>query len=75
MTDVLKSTDKPSIEYLSAREKFDSLPAKKRAEMVRAMSDEDAAKLQFDWEFLGRPKQLAPDHKKSKATSYCMCRY
>jgi predicted phage terminase large subunit-like protein len=77
MTDqhVLKSTDKPSIEYLSAREKFDSLPAKKRAEMVRAMSDEDAAKLQFDWEFLGRPKQLAPDHKKSKATSYCMCAY
>ncbi len=75
MTNVLKSTDKPSIEYLSAREKFDSLPAKKRAEMVRAMSDEDAAKLQYDWEFLGRPKQLAPDHKKSKATSYCMCAY
>jgi predicted phage terminase large subunit-like protein len=75
MTDVLKSTDKPSIEYLSAREKFDTLPARKRAEMIRAMSDEDAAKLQFDWEFLGRPKQLAPDHKKSKATSYCMCAY
>ncbi len=72
---ILKSTDKPSIEYLSAREKFDMLPAKKRAEMIRAMSDEDAAKLQFDWEFLGRPKQLAPDHKKSKATSYCMCAY
>jgi len=74
-SDVLKSTEKPSIEYLSAKEKFDRLPAKKRAEMVRAMSDEDAAKLQFDWEFLGRPKQLAPDHKKSKATSYCMCAY
>lgn len=75
MTDVLKSTDKPSIEYLSAREKFDLLPATKRSEMIRAMSDEDASRLQFSWEFNGRPKQLAPDHEKSKSTSYCMCAY
>lgn len=75
MTDVLKSTDKPSTEYLSAREKFDLLPATKRADMIRAMSDEDASRLQYSWEFNGRPKQLAPDHEKSKATSYCMCAY
>jgi predicted phage terminase large subunit-like protein len=75
MTDVLKSTDKPSTEYLSAREKFDLLPAQKRADMIRVMSDEDASRLQFSWEFNGRPKQLAPDHEKSKSTSYCMCAY
>lgn len=72
---VLTSKDKPSIDFLSAREKFDSLPAKKRLDIVKGMSDEDIAKMQFDWEFNGRPKQLAPDHEKSKATSYCMCRY
>ena len=75
MTNVLKSTDKLSTEYLSAREKFDLLPAQKRADMIRAMSDEDASRLQFSWEFNGRPKQLAPDHEKSKSTSYCMCAY
>lgn len=75
MTDVLKSTDKPSTEYLSAREKFDLLPAKKRAEMIRVMSDEEASRLQYSWDFNGRPKQLAPDHEKSKSTSYCMCAY
>lgn len=75
MTDVLKSTDKPSTEYLSAREKFDLLPAQKRADMIRVMSDEEASRLQYSWDFNGRPKQLAPDHEKSKSTSYCMCAY
>lgn len=75
MTDVLKSTDKPSTEYLSAREKFDLLPATKRADMIRVMSDEEASRLQYSWDFNGRPKQLAPDHEKSKSTSYCMCAY
>ena len=39
------------------------------------MPEEDVARLDFDWEWLGRPKQLAPDHQKSKATSFCMCAY
>ena len=72
---VLKSTDILTNDFLSSREKFNLLPPQKRQSMIESMTDEDAARLNFDWDFNGRPKQLSPDHKKSKATSFCMCAY
>jgi predicted phage terminase large subunit-like protein len=75
MTTILKSGDTPSVEFLSAKEKFNLLPPAKRKDLLQAMSDEDAARLHYDWDFNGRPKQLAPDYQKSKATSFCMCKY
>lgn len=63
------------IEFMSAKEKFKLLPATKRLEIMSKMTDEEVARLEYDWEFNGRPKQLAPHHDKSKATSYCMCAY
>lgn len=74
-SDVLKSEDRPSLEYLSSKEKFELLPPTRRKELFSSMSDEEVAKLQYSWDYLGRPKQLAPDHEKSKSTSYCMCAY
>jgi hypothetical protein len=73
--DVIKLGDKPDLRFLSAREKFNLLPAPKRHELLSKMADEDAARLHYDWEYNGRPKQLAPDYDKSRATSFCMCRY
>jgi predicted phage terminase large subunit-like protein len=73
--DVIKLGDKPDLRFLSAREKFNLLPAPKRHELLNKMADEDAARLHYDWEYNGRPKQLAPDYDKSRATSFCMCRY
>lgn len=73
--DVLKSENRPSLEYLSSKEKFELLPPTRRKELLSSMSDEEVAKLQYSWDYLGRPKQLAPDHEKSKSTSYCMCAY
>lgn len=73
--DVIRLGDKPDLRFLSAREKFNLLPAQKRHELLSKMSDEDAARLHYDWEYNGRPKQLAPDYDKSRATSFCMCRY
>ena len=64
-----------TVEFLSAKEKFDRLSPQRRLEIVHSLSEEDAAKLQYDWDYLGRPKQLSPDNIKSKATSYCMCAY
>lgn len=74
-SDVIRLGDKTDLRFLSAREKFNLLPAQKRHELLSKMSDEDAARLHYDWEYNGRPKQLAPDYDKSRATSFCMCRY
>ena len=73
--DVIRLGDKPDLRFLSEREKFNLLPAQKRHELLSKMSDEDAARLHYDWEYNGRPKQLAPDYDKSRATSFCICRY
>ena len=74
-SDVIRLGDKTDLRFLSAREKFNLLTAQKRHELLSKMSDEDAARLHYDWEYNGRPKQLAPDYDKSRATSFCMCRY
>lgn len=75
MTYVLKIGEKPDIKLMSAKEKFDLLPPERRKVLLSEMSDEDAAKLAYDWDFNGRTKQLSPDNPKSRATSFCMCRY
>lgn len=72
---VLTSKDKISTDFMSAKEKFGLLLPSKRLEILAKMTDEEAARLDYDWEYCARPKQLSPDHKNSKATSYCMCAY
>jgi predicted phage terminase large subunit-like protein len=73
--DIIRSGDKQDVRFLSAREKFNLLPPERRKELITKLDDETAARLNYDWEYNGRPKQLAPDHHKSKATSFCMCAY
>lgn len=73
--EVLGSKDVPDLRFLSAKEKFNLLMPERRIQLLKAMGDEDAAKLHYDWEFNGRPKQMAPDYEKSRATSFCMCAY
>ena len=73
--EVLGSKDVPDTRFLSAKEKFNLLLPDRRIQLLKQMGDEDAAKLNYDWEFNGRPKQLAPDIEKSRATSFCMCKY
>lgn len=72
---VLKAGDKAGTSLMSAREKFLLLNPVKRKELISSMSDEEAARLEYDWDFNARPKQLAPDYRTSKATSFCMCSY
>lgn len=72
---VLTSKDKPSVEFMSPKEKFKLLLPSRRLEILSKMTDEEAAMMDYDWEFNGRPKQLSPDYKQSKATSFCMCAY
>lgn len=73
--DVLGSKDVPDTRFLSTKEKFNLLLPERRLQLLKSLSDEDAAKLHYDWEYSGRPKQLAPDHEKSRATSFCMCKF
>lgn len=73
--EVLGAKDVPDTRFLSAKEKFNLLLPTRRIELLSKMSDEDAAKLHYDWDFNGRPKQLAPHHANSRATSFCMCKY
>ena len=73
--EVLGAKDIPDTRFLSAKEKFNLLLPERRIQLLNGMSDEDAAKLHYDWDFNGRPKQLAPDYEKSRATSFCMCKY
>jgi predicted phage terminase large subunit-like protein len=73
--EVLGAKDIPDTRFLSAKEKFNLLPPQRRIELISAMPDEDAARLNYDWEYNGRPKQLSPNHEKSRATSFCMCKY
>lgn len=72
---VLTAKDKLGTEFISPKEKFKLLLPSKRLEILSKMSDEEAARLEYDWEWNGRPKQLSPDYKQSKATSFCMCKY
>lgn len=72
---VLTSKDKPNTDFMSPKEKFKLLLPSKRLEILSKMSDEEAARLEYDWDWNARPKQLAPHNDKSKATSYCMCAY
>lgn len=72
---VLGSKDVPDLTFLSAKEKFNLLLPQRRIELLKSLSDEEAAKLNYDWDYLGRPKQLSPEHNKSRATSFCMCKY
>ena len=37
------------------------LPESKRQKAIEELTDEEAVKLFYDWEFWARPKQLAPD--------------
>lgn len=71
----MKPTNDRDIEELSSKERFDLLPPEKRKKLIQGLSDEEVARMKYSWEFNGRPKQLAPDHEKSRATSYCMCQY
>ena len=73
--EVLGSKDVPDLTFLSAKEKFNLLLPERRLQLLKSLSDEEAAKLHYDWEYSGRPKQLAPHHAKSRATSFCMCKY
>jgi len=73
--DVLNSKDTLSNEFMSPKEKFKLLLPRKRLELLKKMSDEEAARLDYDWEWNARPKQLSPDYMQSKATSFCMCKY
>jgi predicted phage terminase large subunit-like protein len=73
--EVLGAKDTPDTRFLSAKEKFNLLMPERRIQLLSSMSDEDAAKLNYDWDFNGRPKQLAPDYEKSRATSFCMCKF
>lgn len=72
---ILKAGERANVEFLSSAEKFKLLAPQRRIEILNKMSDEDVAKLEYDWEWKARPKQLAPDYSKSKATSFCMCAY
>ena len=71
----LKAGEIPSIDLMSVKEKFDLLPPTRRKEIIEKLSDEEASRMTYDWDFNGRSKQLPPDNPKSRATSYCMCRY
>ena len=73
--EVLGAKDTPDPRFLSSKEKFNLLLPQRRIELLSSMSDEDAAKLHYDWDFNGRPKQLAPHHSNSRATSFCMCKF
>jgi len=73
--DVLNSKDALSTDFMSPKEKFKLLLPSKRLELLKKMSDEEAARLDYDWEWNARPKQLSPDYMQSKATSFCMCKY
>lgn len=75
MSYILDGKQTPSVEFLSAKEKFELLPPDRRKDIIHSMQDEEAARLAYDWEWNGRPKQLAPDYRKSRATSFCMCSY
>lgn len=75
MSYILKAGDRPPTEFMSSKEKFSLLPPSRRKTLIESMSDEEAAKLEYDWEYCGRPKQLPPHSPKSLATSFCMCRY
>ncbi len=72
---VLTSKDSLSLEFMSPREKFNLLTPQRRIEIISKMPDEEVARLEYDWEWQARPKQLAPDYPQSKATSFCMCKF
>jgi predicted phage terminase large subunit-like protein len=75
MAYILRSGEKAGTDLMSAKEKFTLLPPQRRLQIISSLPDEEVAKLEYDWDWLGRPKQLAPNHAKSRATSFCMCDY
>jgi predicted phage terminase large subunit-like protein len=72
---VLTSKDVMSTEFMSPKEKFNLITPQRRLEIIKQMPDEEVARLEYDWEWQARPKQLAPDYPQSKATSFCMCKF
>lgn len=68
----LTPNEKLPIEMMSDREKFDLLPPERRLKILEGLTDEQIARLQYDWNWLARPKQLSPDHPKSTAV-ICDC--
>lgn len=63
----LTPNERMPTDMMSDREKFDLLPPARRLKILEGLNDEQVAKLQYDWDWLARPKQLPPDHHKSTA--------
>ena len=68
----LTPNEKLPIDMMSDKEKFDLLPPDRRLKILEKLTDEQVARLQYDWNWLARPKQLSPDHPKSTAV-ICDC--